>query len=143
MTGEKSFCASGAYNCLCDIEKVLNYLDGNMTAEINLDYTLKDAERIGKTKNIECKFFNVTFYKKGTMHITFTNLDLLEKFNIYAARNRRWLPPNYGKVKYQDMTAEERAVVDDFQGKEAYEKVIQKKEYYISDSGLKLVDLAG
>lgn len=139
-TGKKEFSSNGAYSCLCDIEKVLNYLDGNMTADINLQYVLEEAERIGKTKNIECKFFNVTFYKKGTMHITFTNLDLLEKFNIYAARNRRWLPPNYGKTKYQDMTAEERAVIDDFQGKEEYEKVLRRKEYYISENGLRLLD---
>ena len=77
------------------------------------------------------------------MHIKFTNLELLEKFNIFAARNRNWLPPNYGKAKYQDMTAEEKAVVDDFQGEKAYEHIMQKKDYYITESGLDMIETCG
>ena len=31
------------------------------------------AEKMNITKNIQFKFFKVTFYKKGTCHITFTD----------------------------------------------------------------------
>ena len=140
---QKKFQARGGYNALADIEKVLNSLDGHMTAEVNLSFLMEQAEREQRTKNIHCKFFDVTFYKKGTMHIKFTNLELLEKFNIFAARNRNWLPPNYGKAKYQDMTAEEKAVVDDFQGEKAYEHIMQKKDYYITESGLDMIETCG
>lgn len=68
------------------------------------------------------------------MHITFKNLDLLEKFNIYAAKNRRWLPPDYGKKPYQSMTQEEQSVVDDFQGEEAYHKVMANKSYFLVET---------
>lgn len=50
---------------------------------------------------------------------------LLEKFNIYASQKKKWLPPNYGKTVYEDMSAKEQAVIDDFQGKEAYDIHLQ------------------
>lgn len=66
------------------------------------------------TKNIPCKFFDVTFYKKGTVHIVFKCPELIDRFNIYAAQQRGWLPPCYGKKKYKDMDEEEKAVIDSF-----------------------------
>ena len=123
-----------AYGHLADIEKCLNYLDGNTTAEVDLVRTLEAANDAGQTKNIKCKFFNVTFYKKGTTHITFTNEKLLEKFNIYCARNRGWLPPRYGKTYYQDMTQEEKTIIDEFQGEQAYNEVLRDRAYYLAST---------
>lgn len=122
-----------AYNHLADIEKALNYLDGNMTAEVDLHRVLSIANDGGVTRNIKCKFFDVTFYKKGTTHIKFTCPELLEKFNIYASRKRGWLPPCYGRTRYADLNTEEKAVVDSFQGEEAYEKVVAASGYYLAD----------
>ena len=34
-----------------------------------------------------------------------------------------WLPPTYGKVRYDDMDEESRRVVDEFQGREKYDEV--------------------
>ena len=107
----------------------MNFLDGGRTGEVDLQAVIEQAKE--EPKNIECKYFKVTFYKKGTVHIVFTNLELLEKFKIYAAKNRRWLPPDYGKRSYKDMTAEERTVVDEFQGEQAYKKVYENNEYYL------------
>jgi hypothetical protein len=76
----------------------------------------------------------VTFYKKGTCHIEFTNLDLLAKFNLFASQRKGWLPPSYGKKTYNDMTREEKAVVDDFEGQQEYNKVMQNKDYYFVES---------
>lgn len=121
-----------AMDILQDIEKVLNFLDGGMTREVDLRGVLEAAKT--NPTNIECKFFKVTFYKKGTVHITFTNLDLLEKFNIYAAQNKKWLPPDYGKKPYNNMSESEKAVVDSFQGKEAYDKVIRHSNYYLMEA---------
>ena len=116
---------------LTDIEKVFNYLDGNLTPEVSLEGTLQRATAMGQTKKIALKFFDVTFYKKGTCHIEFTNLDLLKKFNIYGSQKKNWLPPTYAKVHYNDMTEEEKAVIDDFEGKESYQKTMANTDYFI------------
>lgn len=123
-----------AYDHLADIERCFNYLDGHTTADIDLFKTLQIANDAGVTKNIPCKFFEVTFYKKGTTHIKFTNPRLLDKFNIYCSRKRGWLPPSFGKRRYEDMGAEERAVVDDFQGKAAYEEVLKDTAWYLPET---------
>lgn len=127
----KAFDVYRAYSFLADIEKCLNYLDGYGTLGVDLERQLQYAANTGVTKNIHCKYFDVTFYKKGTCHITFTNHYIVDVLNIYAANNRSWLPPSYGKVKYEDMTSEEKTVIDEFQGKEAYEKVLENQSLYL------------
>ena len=66
-------------------------------------------------------------------------MKLVDKLNIYAAQNRKWLPPNYGKAGYTDMDASERAVVDSFHGdgtegsgERAYAEVLARKDYYLA-----------
>lgn len=117
-----------------DIEKVFNYLDGNLTKKVSLQKALEEAAKKGQSKNIHLKFFDVTFYKKGTCHIEFTNLDLLKKFNIFGSQKKNWLPPTYGKVKYNDMTEEEKSVINEFEGRESYEKTMANKDYFIVKS---------
>ena len=121
-----------ARGCLEDIERILNFLDGGMTRDINLWDMLKVNFETGTTKNIQLKYFKATFYKKGTVHLTFTCPELIERFNIYAAQNKAWLPPCYGRKTYKDMTNDEKAVVDSFQGEEAYNDVMTKSNYYLA-----------
>jgi hypothetical protein len=116
---------------LIDIEKVFNYLDGGLTEDIGIEEQLKVAEKCCETKNIPLKYFDITFYKKGTCHIVFTNEELLKKFNIFGCQHKGWLPPSYGKTKYNDMTKEEQTVINEFEGKESYNKVMLNKDYYI------------
>lgn len=78
------------------------------------------------------KYFYVTIYKKGTVHIEFKDQKLVDRFNIYACQHKNWLPPTYGKFHYEEMTQDEKAVIDSFQGKENYEKILAEKEYYLS-----------
>ena len=59
------------------------------------------ANRNGQTRKIPLKFFNITLYKKGTCHIEFTDLELLDRLNIYGSRHKGWLPPSYGKKQYR------------------------------------------
>lgn len=121
-----------AREVLEDIERILNFLDGHMTAEVNSWDVLQQSFAAGITKNIQLKYFKVTFYKKGTVHITYTCPELIDRFNIYAAQNKNWLPPSYGKKAYKNMTEEERKVVDDFQGEKAYNEVMAKSGYYLA-----------
>lgn len=121
-----------ARKVLEDIERILNFLDGHMTEEINSWSMLHSHFSCGNTKNIPLKFFKVTFYKKGTVHITFNCPELIDRFNIYAGQKKGWLPPAYGKKSYSDMTSEEKAVVDSFQGEKEYNKVMAKQGYYLA-----------
>lgn len=121
-----------AEKALSDIERILNFFDGNMTAEVNLHSRLSESFNDGITKNIECKYFKATFYKKGTVHIVFTCPELIDRYNIYSAKNRKWLPPSYSKKSYKDMNAEEKTVIDSFQGELEYSKVMSRPEYYLA-----------
>lgn len=125
---------------LKDIEKVFDYLDGGRSDHVDLDAALKRAEETGQTKKIQLKYFNVTFYKKGTCHIEFTNLDLLKKFNLFGSQKKGWLPPSYGKANYEDMSQEEKTVIDSYEGEAEYRKVLENKDYFISEIGLPLLE---
>lgn len=133
------------YNVKCklmDIEKALNYLDGGLTDAVNMDARLEAAENMGQTRKIPLKYFTVTFYKKGTCHLEFTNEALLKKLNIFGGQHKRWLPSGYGKKKYQQMDSEEKAVIDEFEGKESYEQTMANAQYYIYNpsSSLQLLE---
>lgn len=122
------------YQCidkLTDIEKVFNYLDTGKTEELTLREILQEAKNNNKTKGIITKFFKIDFYIKGSCHLTFLDEDLLKRFNTYAATNKGWLPPSYGKKTYSQMTKEEQEVIDNFEGEKEYKKVINNKDYYI------------
>lgn len=131
---------SNAEHTIRDIEKVFDYLDGNMTAPVDLHSVIEAAVATGATRNMQCKYFSVTIYKKGTMHITFHSQELVDRFNIYCSRKKNWLPPNYGRATYSEMTAEEQAVVDSFHGDgvsgsgaESYAKVLERSHYFLSE----------
>jgi hypothetical protein len=119
---------------LKDIEKVFHYLDNGITEDLDINQALKMAEHYGETRKIELKYFYVTFYKKGTCHIEFKNMEILHKFNLFGSQKKGWLPPSYGKTKYKDMTAEEKEVVNEFEGEQSYNKVMKNKSYYFVDA---------
>lgn len=126
-------------NEISDIEKVFNYLASGSDVEfipIDVYGQLRYCENASLTSNIDLKYFTVTFYKKGTCHITFREeaKPLIEKLNIIGSQKKGWLPPCYGKKTYQEMTEEERKVVDEFQGRESYEKVLHKKDFFLSEN---------
>lgn len=129
---------------LADIEKALDYLSGSSGNERGIRETLHEAEKIGQTKKIPLKYFTVTFYKKGTCHIEFTDLELLKKLNIFGSQQKGWLPPAYGKKSYSDMDEEEKKVIDEFEGVESYVETMTNSDYYLysaSDS-IKCLEMA-
>lgn len=122
-----------------DIEKVFDFLDSGRTEwEESVDAILKRVEATQNTKNIDTKYFTVTFFKKGTAHFVFKDAELLEKFNLFAAKNKNWLPPCYGKKRYEDMTKEEQHVVDSFQGRERYNHVLENAAYFLPNANVAL-----
>lgn len=124
---------------LSDIEKVFDYLNGTPGRESRLAEILKQAETDQKTKKIETRYFVLDFYKKGTCHITFTDEDLLKRFNIAGGRGKAWLPPCYGKKSYKNMTAEEKNVINEFEGKKSYETVCNDPGHFLFQPDLPIL----
>lgn len=124
------------YKCreaLEDIERVFNYLDGGRTQEMKLYDVLRKATEERQTSKVETKYFFLTFYKKGTCHLEFKDMNLLARFNIFAAKGKNWLPPSFGKKKYADMTSEEQKTAKSFMGSaEKYDKVVQYAHYFLA-----------
>lgn len=107
--------ASSGEKFLDDLDRVLSYFSGvkinNFSTEV-----AKEAMRNGQNKNIETDNFILTFYQKGTVHITFKNEDNLRDFNIEASKLKNWLPMDYSEKKESEMTFEELSIVDEFEG---------------------------
>ncbi len=124
------------YGELSDLERALNYLDrGETTEKRDVSRCIKNAIAAGETV-VDLTWFTAQFYKKGTCHIKFKPeaAPLIDRLNIYAARERSWLPPSYGRKRYADMSAEEKSIIDEFQGAEEYEKVMVNPSRYILEA---------
>jgi hypothetical protein len=137
------------HDLLSDLEKSFAYLTNGMSevvGERDMQWTLEHAERSKWYKNVEFTYFTCDFYKKGTVHIKYKYPELVERLNIYAARKRNWLPPNYGHTRYDDMTAEEQSVVNEFhfepekdktldpkKSAERYAKILEREAFYLSE----------
>lgn len=120
------------YSFLSDIEKTLDFLDsGETTNTVNMSMWLSHYEKEQQTKNLKFTYFTVNVYKKGTIHIRFTNPDVLKKLNIYGCMRKGWLPPSYGKREYGAMDKEEQKVIDEFEGKTSYGQTFAEKNRFI------------
>lgn len=117
---------------IADIEKVFSYLDTGITdCWESVSRIMSSAENAGQSQNIEFRYFFVTFYKKGTAHIIFKDMELLKRFNIFAGRKEGGLPPSYGKKSYGDMSGSEKAVIDEFEGEESYREVFADPDKFL------------
>ena len=129
---------------ISDLERAMNYLDrGETSFHTPVDHAVRTANE-NCTNKADFTYFTCTFYKKGTCHIKFKPeaARIIDRLNIFAGQHKNWLPPTYGKKHYADMTAEEKAVIDDFQGADSYEKTIADPSMLIS-SGSALMALPG
>lgn len=128
---------NGCYGLLDDLEKTMHYLEkGDTITHWNLLGEIRVANSVNATV-LDLTYFRAQFYKKGTCHLKFRDdpevQKLIDRLNIFAARNRGWLPPSYGKKAYRDMDDEERAVIDSFQGEASYAEVMADPSSYLID----------
>lgn len=98
---------------LNDIDKVMNFFAGKN------DYLkLSDAVEFhlaqGVTKKIESEFFIANIYKKGTIHLTFKDKDVLRRFNIFCGKKKGFLPDYFAARKYDDMSDQDKNLADVF-----------------------------
>jgi hypothetical protein len=121
----------GAGEKLRDIDVVMNYFDAlndYQSITYSLDYWLDRQV----SRNIESTYFKITVYKKGTIHLTFQDENILRRFNVVACRAKNMLPHDYGKKGYGDMDNEEKAVVDSFEGAESYLKNLNRPLFAVN-----------
>jgi hypothetical protein len=78
------------------------------------------------TRGVEFRYFTADFYKKGTVHIVFRDEELLHRLNIFGCQKKKWLPPAYGTKQYADFNAEEKAVIDAFEGETSYRNTLER-----------------
>lgn len=131
------------YDKLEELEKCFTYLDGGKTEGKSIqehrNYDYKKQKYCGEP--LDLKYFRVEPKKKGTLHVWFKDLELLKKFNIFGANKKGWLPDSYGKTTYKNMSAEEKAVIDEFQGEKDYNKTMENRNYYMNLSTSNLIQI--
>lgn len=91
-----------------DIDKSLCYIDGKSIEKIvSIEKALETGFRMGEWKT-ESTFFDIRFYKKWTVHITFRDEKLWKEFNMRACEGKNWLPESevdeWKKSKQQKST---------------------------------------
>jgi hypothetical protein len=90
-----SFCfwSNSNREYLKDIDIVMSGLAGkSFNNVLNIDTALSDAFKNGWGAPCRSEFFDIKFYKKGTIHLKFLSKTLLDDFNRAAARGKNWLP---------------------------------------------------
>lgn len=100
------------YSKYSDIDKALCYITGDIFPERDLtpadqarsittiyaalsaQYKRLGTVRTGEEFNATCEshFFNLRFFKKGTLHLEFKDEKLWEEFNLRACAGKLWLP---------------------------------------------------
>jgi len=119
---------------LGDIDKVMNYFAGHK-AYTSIVKAVKNQMVIlneGQETSTKCEstFFKIKFFKKGTLHLEFKDLDLLRKFNIVACKGKGWLPDDYGSKQYNDFDNKDKAIADSFEGEKTYNKNISNNSMF-------------
>jgi hypothetical protein len=92
---------------LDDIDKALAHISG-LPELINQDgKSVRGYQRVSDALNadgvdfgqaVESEFFKARIFKKGTVHLYFKDLMLLQQFNLIIGRKRAWLPKEDKKV---------------------------------------------
>lgn len=78
---------------LHDLEKAFAYLDGKQFPELSLENAVDSYGKVFPFKErVGSSYIEARFYLKGTAHLYFTDLKLLQKLNLFVGRRRGWLP---------------------------------------------------
>ncbi len=89
----------GIQDFLDDMDKVLCWLsatpvDVGLNTWKSLKAYLWDSQ-LNHQQKFDSHFFEFRFYKKGTLHLYFKDLKLLESFNSAAAKGKKWIGGGY------------------------------------------------
>ena len=80
-------CYSDASHMMDDIDKAMCFLAGK-----SFDKIKTVAKAVSDGQEAESEFFWLKSHKKGTLHLTFKDQHLWERFNAVACEVKNWLP---------------------------------------------------
>ena len=124
---------------LDDIDKVMNYFDAS-SEYISIVQSLENAFKPTKEtyfkfgQIVESTYFLIRIYQKGTIHLTFKDENIRRRFNVIACKYKKWLPEGYGKKLYIEMDKEEQEIVNEFEGRDSYNKNLNQVEFVTKNS---------
>lgn len=130
-----------AKEMLRDIDIVCSYFDGGgryVSISEALERSFSSSPHAPTQSGIESTYFKITVYKKGTIHLTFRDEDILRRFNVVACRGKGWLPQDYGVSPFSELTPEERNVAESFEGEPSYEENRSSPLFRVSGNSLGL-----
>jgi hypothetical protein len=104
----------------------MNYFDGGTPGYVSIADALKKAFHLGQNRKIDSTYFEVSVFKKGTIRLTFKDMDILRRFNVVACKEKAWLPDDYNETPYDEMSSERQDVVESFEGKKSYKENYRK-----------------
>ena len=85
-----------------DLDRVLSVLDGVPFEQIR-DVGEAISSAISHDRHTPSKtsssYFNIRYFKKGTVHLVWKSAELLEQFALTAARGRMWIGDDRGQNK--------------------------------------------
>lgn len=108
---------------LDDIDIVMNYFSAEKEY-VRISQAINAAK--GVSTGILSTYFSINFYQKGTIHLRFRDEDIRRRFNIEGCKGRNWLPDDYGCKPHAEMSEEEKAVVESFEGVNSYNRNIHQ-----------------
>jgi hypothetical protein len=113
----------------CKLHKMLECLTGVFKKGYKAEFekpawTLDDVALL--------PFLEVKRFKSGSLHFTF-NPSVMLCYNIYIGKQHQWLFPNYGLVPYDELTRDERRIVDSFNKEGEYDLVCRNPKQYLCD----------
>lgn len=82
-----------------DLDRILCVLDGQPFDKCHtiggaLQLAFRRKHTCQSTQVAESEYFEIRFFKKGTVHLKWKRLDLLERFNVTAAAGKKWIGEN-------------------------------------------------
>ncbi len=81
---------------LDDIDRAMAHITGK--TEYTKTCEALNDESVGFGQAVESEFFKARVYQKGTVHLYFRDMKLLEQFNLIVGRKRNWLPKQDEKI---------------------------------------------
>ena len=93
---------SGAIDIYNDLDRVLAMLDGySLDSIFSVGQAIEQGIKNDRhtPKKVESSYFDIRYYKKGTVHLKWLREDLMEKFILTAVRGRKWIGDDRGTAE--------------------------------------------
>ena len=124
---------------LHDIDLIMSYFDAS-NDYLSIEDALNSAFTRGQTRKISSTYFEISVFKKGTIHIIFKDENIRRRFNITACKGKGWLPQDYGHKPYEQLSYAEKELIESFEDKKTYNKNIGDCSFKIQSLDQKLLN---